>query len=103
MKIKTLLENRLRERFKPLVLQALNESPRHNTPAGAESHFRVLIVSKAFEGLNLVKRQRMVHKTVGDLIKGKIHAFSQQTFTPEEYERRGGVLPSSPPCAHKKT
>ena len=102
MKIKTLLESRLRERFQPLVLEARDESPQHNVPSGAESHFRVLIVSKAFEGLSLVQRQRMVHKALEDLIKEKIHAFSQQALTPKEFEERGGVLPDSPPCAHKK-
>ena len=102
MSIQQLLENKLQEGLKPLLLQVINESPHHNVPEGSESHFRVLIVSHRFEGLSLVKRHQMVHQLVSDQIKNKIHAFSQQTLTPEEFKQRGGKLPPSPPCAKKK-
>ena len=101
MTVQNLLEKRLREGLKPLVLELVNESPNHNVPEGSESHFHVLIVSEKFSGLNLIKRHQMVHELVAKELKEKIHAFSQKTLTPEEFEKQGGVLPSSPPCAHK--
>ena len=101
MKIQTLLENKLREGLEPVLLEVVNESPQHNVPEGSESHFRVLIVSDKFAGLSLVKRHQMVHSLIVEQIKEKIHAFSQQTLTPEEFKARGGLLPSSPPCAKK--
>ena len=96
------LEEQLEKSFQPLVLKVINESPQHNVPPNSESHFRVLVVSDQFAGLSLIKRHQMVHNAVKEQIKEKIHAFSQQTLTPEEFKERGGLLPSSPPCAKKK-
>lgn len=101
MKIQHLLENQLREGLNSVILKVINESPNHNVPDGSESHFRVLIVSDQFEGLSLVKRHQMVYKLVSVILKEKIHAFSQQTLTPKEFEDLGGQLPSSPSCAKK--
>lgn len=101
MKIQTLLESKLQEGLQPIILKVINESPNHNVPEGGESHFRVLIVSDKFSGLNLIKRHQMVHNLIAEQIKEKIHAFSQQALTPKEFEERGGVLPSTPPCTKK--
>ena len=102
MKTQNLLESRLKEGLDPLFLEVINESPQHNVPENSESHFRVLIVSKKFSGLSLIQRQRMVYRLIGDQIRDKIHAFSQQTLSPKEFKSRGGLLPASPPCAKKK-
>ena len=101
MKIQSLLERKLQEGLKPLILKVVNESPNHNVPEGSESHFSVLIVSEKFSGLSLIKRHQMVHNLIEKQIKEQVHAFSQQTLTPKEFEERGGQLPSSPPCVKK--
>ena len=100
MSVLKTLEDQLRKALKPLVLEVLNESAQHNVPPESESHFRVLIVSEQFEGLSLVKRHQKVHQIVAKEIKA-IHAFSQQSLTPEEFKNRGGQIPESPPCAKK--
>jgi acid stress-induced BolA-like protein IbaG/YrbA len=52
-------------------------------------HFQALVVSSAFEGLNLVKRQQLVYKSLGDLISsGKLHALALQTLTTAEWRAR---------------
>ena len=38
-----------------LYLEIVNESYKHNVPEGAESHFNVLVVSDAFEGVYVSK------------------------------------------------
>ena len=101
MKIQKILEEQLSKELQPLVLKVINESPNHNVPENSESHFKALIVSEYFEGLNLVQRHQKVHQILAKEIKEKIHAFSQQTLTPEEFEKRGGILPKSPPCVKK--
>ena len=101
MSVQQILEEQLQKGLEPLVLEVINESPQHNVPPNSESHFRVLIVSKQFEGLSLVQRHQKVHQIVAKEIKEKIHAFSQQTLTPEEFKNRGGLIPQSPPCAKK--
>jgi len=47
-------------------------------------HFSALIVSNAFDGLSLVRRHQLVYGTLGDRLKGEIHALSMKTLTPEE-------------------
>ena len=41
--------------FKPVHLEVINESYMHNVPKGSESHFKVLVVSKDFDGVTLIK------------------------------------------------
>ena len=52
MKIQEQIEKKLREGLKIELLEILNESPQHKGPEGAESHFRVLVVSSDFQGLS---------------------------------------------------
>jgi len=101
MIIQKQLEEQLEKSLEPVLLKVINESPQHNVPKNSESHFRVFIVSNKFNGLSLIKRHQMVHQAVNEQIKNKIHAFSQQTLTPKEFEERGASLPLSPPCAKK--
>ncbi|MDZ7628153.1 MAG: BolA family protein [Parvularculaceae bacterium] len=53
--------------------------------AGGESHFRVLIVSAAFEGEPGVARQRRVNAALKEELAGPIHALAMKTMTPAEY------------------
>lgn len=101
MKIQQALEHKLKTHFSPSVLQVINESPNHNTPEGSESHFRVLIVSYKFQNLSSVKRHQMVYGVIKQELE-RVHAFSQHTFTPEEWSEKEGKSSSSPPCMHKK-
>lgn len=54
--------------------------------AGGESHFRVLIVSAAFEGLAPVARQRAVNAALKEELAGPVHALAMKTLTPAEFE-----------------
>ncbi|HMI96441.1 MAG TPA: BolA family protein [Micropepsaceae bacterium] len=87
--------NRLREKletaFAPQTLAIEDESARHSGHSGAreggESHFRVRIVSAAFNGLTRVERQRRVYAVVADEIEAGLHALALTTLTPEEAQR----------------
>ena len=67
------------------------------------SHLRVYIVSSVFEGLTSLQRHQRVHKAIGSSLLSQIHAFSQQTFTPQEWEDKQGKEVRSPPCHRQKT
>src|SRR6478609_8273772 len=60
--------NKLREAFLPESLDVADESHLHEGHAGhrpgGETHFRVYIVSRAFEGKSRVERHRMVNSTL---------------------------------------
>jgi acid stress-induced BolA-like protein IbaG/YrbA len=47
----------------------------------------VIVVSEAFEGLSLLKQQKMVYATLGDNItNGNIHALTIKSYTPEQWD-----------------
>ena len=80
--------------LQPEYLEVLDESHMHSR--GLETHYKAVIVSPLFAGLNAVKRHQKVYATVGDLM-GQIHALALHTYTPEEWAAQG-VAPASPTC-----
>lgn len=54
--------------------------------AGGQSHFRVLIVSAAFEGQAPVARQRAVNAALREELTGPVHALAMKTLTPAEFK-----------------
>ncbi|CAK9436504.1 uncharacterized protein LODBEIA_P10620 [Lodderomyces beijingensis] len=55
---------------------------------GCGQAFAVVIVSTKFEGKNKLARHRLVNSELREEIAA-IHAFTQKTFTPKEYEESG--------------
>lgn len=51
-----------------------------------QRHYFGVIVSSEFEGLMKIKRHRLVYAALGDSLQSEIHAFSFNTYTPEEYQ-----------------
>jgi BolA protein len=78
----------------PLHLEVLDESHMHSR--GLETHYKVVIVSPLFAGLNAVKRHQKVYASLGELM-GQVHALALHTYTPEEWAQQG-VAPASPTC-----
>jgi BolA protein len=81
--------------FQPLHLQVLDESHMHSR--GEQTHYKAVIVSDQFEGLNAVKRHQKVYGILGGLM-GEFHALALHTYTPVEWAK-AGVAPVSPTCA----
>ncbi len=52
--------------------------------AGDGQHFEALIVSGSFRGRSRVQRHQLVYATLGERMRGEIHALSMRTLTPEE-------------------
>ena len=78
-------------------LEVINESHKHNVPEGAESHFKVVIVSSAFEGKKLVARHRLLNGILEKTLAYHIHALALHTMTKEEWYISQEAL-ASPPC-----
>jgi BolA protein len=51
---------------------------------GGESHFNLVIVSNAFEGLGRLQRQRRVLDLLREELAGPVHALSVRALTPGE-------------------
>jgi BolA protein len=77
--------------LKPTSLTLIDNSHQHAGHAGndmdGESHFDLQIVAEAFQGLNLVKRHRLIYMLLGDLMP-QIHALQISSLTPAEAEER---------------
>lgn len=98
MSVATEINDILVDALAPVRLDILDESHRHNVPDGAESHFKLVIVSGEFEGQGLVARHRRINRLLADQLAGPVHALGLHTHTPEEWEARGESVPASPPC-----
>lgn len=81
------IRRRLTAALAPVALDVEDESHRHAGHAGARDgrgHFRVRIVSTAFEGMLPLARHRAVYAALGDYLQTDIHALSIDARTPEE-------------------
>jgi stress-induced morphogen len=83
----------LTQAFAPTVLQIQDDSARHaghsGAPAGGQSHYSVVMVSGAFQGVNRVARSRAVHTALasefGPAEQGGMHALALTLRTPDEH------------------
>jgi len=55
------------------------------TVTGDGAHFDAIVVSEAFDGLTLIKKQRLVMDTVrAQIASGELHALSIKALTPAQ-------------------
>jgi BolA family transcriptional regulator, general stress-responsive regulator len=88
MTVANSIRAKLTEALAPEALTIEDESARHAGHAGArpegETHFRVRIVSAAFDGLSRVERQRRVYAILETELRDRVHALALTTLTPKE-------------------
>lgn len=97
------LEMKIREKiavaFAPMYFELENESHSHSVPENSETHFKLLVVAAAFEGLSRVARQRKVYDILKDeLAPGGVHALAQRALTPQEWALDPASAFQSPAC-----
>ena len=98
MNVKEFIESTLTHALSPALLNVEDESFMHNVPDGAQSHFKVTVVTDAFEGKRLIARHREINTLVDEALKGPVHALALHTYTPTEWVARGGEALTSPAC-----
>lgn len=95
------IETKIRDclqKLTPSHLEVVNESYMHNVPKGSETHFKVLVVSNEFKGLQLIKRHRLVNALVKEALQDNfVHALSIEAKAPEEL-KVGYTFDPSPSC-----
>ena len=88
MSAETRLKEKLLVGLRPVRLDVVNESHMHaghrSSPGTGESHFRVLIVSEAFQGKSRVERHRMVNDVLKGEVGEAVHALALATYAPGE-------------------
>jgi BolA protein len=87
------IERRLRAELDASHVEIEDESHRHAGHPGAASgggHFRVVVVSPRFRGLDRIARHRAVYAALGEMMQAEIHALSAKALTPEEWSEQTG-------------
>lgn len=88
MTVAEIIRQKLESTFQPLTLEIEDQSNKHQGHAGhrpgVETHFRVSIVSSAFDGVMRVQRHRMVMNVLKEEIGNPVHALALETLTPLE-------------------
>ncbi len=84
-----MIRRELNAQLKPTELLIKDQSQLHAGHEGArdgKGHFDVTIVSEAFEGLNLIRRHRIVYDALSKLLETDIHALRIKALTPSEHQ-----------------
>jgi len=88
MAVHDIISNKLTAAFRPESLNIVDESHLHAGHAGhrpgGETHFRVYIVSEAFQGKTRIARHRMINATLADELAGGVHALAIHAAAPGE-------------------
>lgn len=85
----------------PEHVELVNESHMHAGPA-TDSHFKLVVVSRAFESLGRVRRHQLLYQALQDELQasgkgGPVHALALHLYAPAEWQ--GSTVPASPTCA----
>ncbi len=73
--------------FSPEILDIRDDSHRHAGHEGARDgrgHFRVRVVSRAFDGMTALQKHRAVYAAMGSLMETDIHALQIDARTPDQ-------------------
>ncbi len=90
------IERKVAAALQPVHLELLNESHMHAGPR-TDSHFKLVAVATAFDGLSKVKRHQLVYRLLGEELAGPVHALALHLYTPKEWGQQ--AVPDSPLCA----
>ena len=88
MSVAATIESKLTAALQPTRVKVVDESELHKGHAGhrpgGQSHFRVEIVSAAFDGQSRIARQRRVYEILAAELRAGVHALALKTLTPAE-------------------
>jgi BolA family transcriptional regulator, general stress-responsive regulator len=88
MRTADIITEKLTSAFSPQSLNVVDESHLHAGHAGSreggQTHYRVYIVSSAFEGKSRVDRHRMINTALAAELAGSVHALAIHAAAPGE-------------------
>ena len=95
--IKEHIITKLNAAFSVSFLQVENESHKHSVPENSETHFKVVLVTDDFKGLNKVKQHQAVYQVLKQELAGEVHALALHTYTHDAWQQTLSA-PQSPDC-----
>ncbi|KAG7211776.1 hypothetical protein KM043_011013 [Ampulex compressa] len=96
--IELTIRRKLEDSLRPSHIDVINESYMHNVPKGAETHFKVVVVSEKFNETPLIKRHQMIHSILEAEFQRGVHALSIVAKTPDQWEQGNKTVLPSPAC-----
>jgi len=82
------IEKMLTDALHPESISVIDESHLHEGHAGhrpgGETHFRIHIVARAFEGKSRIDRHRMINQVLAEDLAYGVHALALSAQTPGE-------------------
>lgn len=97
MIVQTAIETKLSQGMAPTHLEVHNESHMHSVPANSETHFKLVVVSEAFNAKRKVARHQHIYGLLKEELDGPVHALAMHLFTPSEWLENNTVQ-ASPNC-----
>jgi BolA protein len=92
MRTADVITEKLTGAFAPQSLRVVDESHQHEGHSGhrpgGQTHFRVYIVSEAFQGKGRVERHRMINAALASELAGSVHALAIHANAPGEEAAR---------------
>ena len=80
MNIEETIRQKISEHLNPKEFKVINQSHLHAGHAGddgsGQTHFKVVVVSSKFNGMQMVLRHRMVNELLSDCFNNGLHALS---------------------------
>ena len=81
------IRQKIEEALQPEDLSVEDEGHLHIGHEGAKDgrgHFRVMVVSEAFDGLTMIQRHRAIYDALGELMTTDIHALAIDAYSSKE-------------------
>ncbi|WP_457913416.1 BolA/IbaG family iron-sulfur metabolism protein [Candidatus Gillettellia adelgis] len=89
---------KLTKAFQPTYLNVINESYRHNSSSGLESHFKVVLVSNDFIGTSFLTRHRSIYSVLSEELVNGVYALALHIYTLKEFKNKQDKSLVSPYC-----
>tara|TARA_B100001123_G_scaffold404377_1_gene493691 strand:+ start:436 stop:717 length:282 start_codon:yes stop_codon:yes gene_type:complete len=90
MNLEKKITEKINKEFLPDFFKIINFSDKHKNhyleDNNDTSHIKLIIVSKSFNNLSKVDRERLVHKILSEEISNDIHSIRLKLYTVEEYK-----------------
>lgn len=93
-----LIKDVLAKAFSIDYMSVENESHSHSVPENSETHFKLVLVSEAFEGKRKVARHQLVYAELADEMNQGLHALALHLYTPKEWADQDDKALASPNC-----
>lgn len=92
------IEEKLISALSPLFLSVEDESMNHHVPQGAETHFKIIVVSNHFNDLTRINRHKFVNQLLKEEFTLGLHALSMHLYTSDEWMTQQQSVLKSPAC-----